>query len=149
LIAIAMSRVIRARRERVWRALISPSDRIRWDTRLLSLESPAPGYPAPGRGARWRCRLGSVAVDLRDDPVEVVPTQRLRSAVQLGSFRFEETFTLESDDEEATRLSLRLSASNSVPVVGGELDRFGVRRLSSERVNDTLLLLQRWCETER
>jgi hypothetical protein len=32
--------------------------------------------------------------------------------------------------------------------MGGELDRFDVRRLTSERVDDTLGWLQAWCEAE-
>lgn len=143
-----MSKVIRSPRARVWRALTSPDELIRWDERLLSLEEPAPDYPAPGSRARWRCLVGSVPVEMQGDPVEVVPAQRLRSAMRLGTFRFEETWTLADDGPGTTRLSLRVVSQNSVPLVGGELDRFDVRRLSAERVDQSLARLQRWCERD-
>ena len=76
----------------------------------------------------------------------MVPAERLRSAVRLASFEFEETYTLADQPPDATRLSLRLVAKNTVPLLGGELDRFDVRRLSAERVDQTLAQLARWCE---
>jgi uncharacterized protein YndB with AHSA1/START domain len=148
LISIAMSKVIRSPRARVWRALVSPDELIRWDTRRVSLEEPAPGYPSPGHPAHWRCALGNVTLPHLEDPLEVVPTERLRSAVRLGSFEFEETYTLCDEEPEGTRLSLRLASKNTLPLMGGGLDRFDVRRLSTERVDETLALLQTWCESE-
>ena len=141
-----MSKVIRSPRARVWRALVSPEELIRWDERRISLEEPVPDYPTPGRSARWRSWLGSVSVVHCEDALEVVPAERLRSAVRLASFEFEETYTLADQLPDATRLSLRLVAKNRLPVYGGELDRFDVRRLSAERVDQTLAQLQRWCE---
>jgi len=149
LITIAMSKVIRCPRARVWRALVTPDELIRWDERRLALEAPIPDYPKPGCSARWRCRQGSVTVARREDPLEVVVAERLRSAVRLGSFAFEETYTLADRDPEATRLSLRISAQSTLPLLGGELDRFDVRRLSAESVDATLELIQRWCESGR
>jgi len=158
-----MSTVIEAPRERVWRALSQPRERIRWDTRLLALTRPVPDYPHGEQAAHWRYQLGSVPVELADQPVEVVPGKRLRQALAIGSFRFEQTWTLSEGSEEAeaeereeeternertTRVSLRFSApENTVPVVGGALDRFDLRRLASEIVDDSLRSLQRWCES--
>jgi len=141
-----MSKVIRSPRARVWRALVSPEELIRWDERRISLEEPVPDYPRPGRSARWRCWLGSVSVVHCEDALEVVPAERLRSAVRLASFEFEETYTLADQPPDSTRLSLRVVAKNTLPLYGGELDRFDVRRLSAERVDQTLAQLQRWCE---
>jgi uncharacterized protein YndB with AHSA1/START domain len=146
LITVAMSKVIRSPRARVWRALVSPEELIRWDERRISLEEPVADYPRQGRSARWRCWLGSVSVVHCEDAIEVVPTERLRSTVRLASFEFEETYTLADQLPDATRLSLRLVAKNRLPLYGGELDRFDVRRLSAERVDQTLAQLQRWCE---
>lgn len=155
-----MSTVIEAPRERVWRALSQPRERIRWDTRLLALTRPVPDYPHGEQAAHWRYQLGSVPVELADQPVEVVPGKRLRQALAIGSFRFEQTWTLSEGSEESegaereertertTRVSLRFSApENTVPVVGGSLDRFDLRRLASEIVDDSLRSLQRWCES--
>jgi hypothetical protein len=146
LITVAMSKVIRSPRARIWRALVSPDELIRWDERRISLEEPIPDYPAPGRTARWRCWLGSVTVVRCEDALEVVTAERLRSAVRIASFEFEETYTLADQVPDATRLSLRVVANNTLPLFGGELDRFDVRRLSAERVDQTLVQLQRWCE---
>ena len=147
MITVAMSKVIRGPRARVWRALVSPAELIRWDERRISLEEPVPDYPKPGRSARWRCWLGSVSVMHCEDVLEVVTAERLRSLVRLASFEFEETYTLADQLPDATRLSLRVVAKNTLPLYGGELDRFDVRRLSAERVDQTLAQLQRWCET--
>lgn len=144
-----MSKVIRSPRARVWRALVRPEELIRWDARRVALEAPIPEYPSLGHSARWRCWLGSVTVSHCEDPLEVIPAERLRSAVRLGSFEFEETYTLSDEPRDSTRLSLRLVAKNTVPLLGGELDRFDVRRLSAERVDETLARLQRWCEADR
>jgi hypothetical protein len=66
----------------------------------------------------------------------------------MGLFRFDETFSLSnaSGDSEHTQLRLQLIAANSLPVVGGLLDRFSVRRLASEIVDRKLRSLQKWCE---
>ena len=147
-ITIAMSTVVHTPRERVWRALTVPAEVIRWDEHKLSLEEPAPGYPSTEQAAHWRYRLGSVAVELHDQPLEVLPRQRLRHAMSIGAFAFEGTYTLADEGgPDNTRLSLRLvSSSNRIPVVGGTLDRFDVRRLASEIVDGSLRSIQKWCE---
>jgi len=143
-----MSTVISAKRGRVWRALTEAAEVLRWDERVISLEGPADEYPRVGQSVRWRYRLGSIPVVLHEQPLEVVPDSRLRSMVALGLFRFDETFLLspEPGDGERTRLSLKLIASNSVPVVGGALDRFAVRRLAVEFIDAKLRAVQKWCE---
>ena len=140
-----MATVVDCARERVWRALTEPAELIRWDERILSLERPKPG--SPEHDTRWRYRLGSVPVDLVEEPLEIVTGQRLRSAKSMGAFRFEETYTLTDEGQARTHLSLRLAAaSNRIPVVGGALDRFDVRRLATELVDDRLRQVQKWCE---
>jgi hypothetical protein len=47
---------------------------------------------------------------------------------------------------DRTRLSLRVVASNSTPVVGGSMDRFEIRRLSTELIDSRLRAVQKWCE---
>jgi len=147
-ITVAMSTSIGATRDRVWRALTHPQELIRWDDRIESLVDPVERYPSVGSAVRWRYRLGSVSVVLRERPREVVPLERLASAVAMGLFRFDETFTLaeESGDPRQTRLTLKLVARNSLPVVGGLLDRFAVRRLASSFVDTRLRAVQKWCE---
>lgn len=148
LITIAMSKVIRCPRARVWRALVTPGEQIRWDVRRIELEEPAPNYPSPGEGARWRCWLGPVQVSHREKPLEVIPSERLRSDVHHGPLHYEETYTLADEGSGATRLSLRISAENSLAMVGGALDRFDIRELTTERVDEMLDRIQRWCEDD-
>lgn len=151
MITTAMSTVIGAERARVWRALTEASEVVRWDERVIALEGPASGYPHVGQDVRWRYRLGSIPVVLHERPVEVIPDSRLRSMVALGLFRFDETFqlTTEPGDGGRTRLTLKVVASNSVPVVGGVLDRFAVRRLAVEFIDAKLRAVQKWCENPR
>ena len=144
-----MSKVIRSPRDRVWSALTNPGEMIRWDARRRSLEAPAPGYPRLGQRAHWLCEVGSLQVRCVETPLEVLPAARLRTDVSLGSFRFEETYTLVDEEPSGTRLSLALASRNSVPLFGNELDRFDVRRMCAERVDASLSLLQRWCEVPR
>jgi uncharacterized protein YndB with AHSA1/START domain len=147
-ITTALSAVVGATRDRVWQALTDPAEVIRWDEAMLSLLEPARDYPQVGQHVRWRTRLGTVPVVLHDRPLEVVPEQRLRSAVAMGLFRFDRTWSLHGDngDGRRTRLGLRLAASNAIPVVGGLVDRFGVRQMAAEYVVTQLRALQGWCE---
>ena len=148
MITTAMSTVIGAGRARVWRALTEAAEVVRWDVRVIGLEDPASEYPRVGQSVRWRYQLGTIPVLLHERPIEVIPDLRLRSLVKLGLFRFDETFQLatEPGDRERTRLTLKLVASNSVPVVGGVLDRFAVRRLATEFIDAKLRAVQKWCE---
>jgi hypothetical protein len=78
-------------------------------------------------------------VVLHERTLEVVEGKRVRSSMALGPFRFDLAWTLEPEvDGARTRLSAALAASNVVPVVGGALDRFAVRRLASEIVAEAL-----------
>jgi uncharacterized protein YndB with AHSA1/START domain len=149
-ITTALSTVIGAARSRVWRAISNPDEMLRWDEPMLALLEPADDYPCVGTDVRWRYRSGGVSLLLRDRPLEVVPEQRLRSAVALGSFRFEQTWTLvdEAGDEPRTRLGLKLAAANTVPVLGETLDRFAVRRMAAEYVDAKLHGVQKWCEVD-
>ena len=149
MITVAMSTAVGANLERVWRALSVPDELIRWDRQLEALLDPADDYPHDGQEVRWRCRLGSIAVVLRKSLHEVVPGERIRSTTRLGLLRFDETFTLglEPGDPQRTRLHLKIVAANSIPIVGGLLDRFAVRRIATELIDDKLRSIQKWCET--
>jgi hypothetical protein len=144
-ITVSMAAVIDAPRARVWRALTSPQELIRWDDRLVALaQGERPGNGRPQQRYRW----GSVCVELRFRPIEVIPGNRLRSEISLGLFRFEATYTLSPDEAEPRRtlLSLRVAFPNSVPVVGGCVDRFDLRRVVSRLVTENISALQAWCE---
>lgn len=143
-----MAKSIAAPRTQIWNALTNPTEILRWDARAVSLIDAPEGHPVVGGIARWRYQQGSVAVELREKPLEVSLLGRYRASVSLGLFRFEEAYTLSDDgDAAATRLAVRIIADNALPVVGGVLDRFDVRRIASERVDAKLRALRSWCET--
>lgn len=147
LITIALSTVVGAAPDRVWRALTAPDELLSWDERLLASIDAAGDYPHVGRLVRWRYRLGTVPVVLEEHPLEVQPRQRLRSQLGFGHLRFDGIWTLGEEAAGArTRLALRLVASNSVPMVGGLLDRFAVREITSQIADARLRQLQKWCE---
>ena len=147
-ITSTMSTLITAERDRVWRARTTPSELIRWDDQIVELLDPMPDYPQLGQQVRWRCRIGSVPIVVHQTIQEVQPGERLQSAISRGVFCFDETYTL-ADELEApdrTRLSLKVVASNSTPVVDGTMDRFAIRRLSAELIDTRLRAVQKWCE---
>jgi uncharacterized protein YndB with AHSA1/START domain len=128
-ITITMSTRVSADRDRVWRALTVPEEILRWDEQLVALLDSADGYPLAGQQVRWRYRLGTIAVMLRNSLLEVVPKERLRSATAMGLFRFDETFTLghEIADPERTRLQLKLIAAWTSSTGSCARSRGGVR----------------------
>jgi len=142
-ITTALAAVVDAGPADVWRAITEPAELIRWDTAALALIEPGEDWPALGQALVWRYQLGSVPLRLKDTPVEIVPEKRLRSSVSLGSFRFEQSWSL-ADDEGRTRVGLSIAARNALPMMGGELDRFDVRRLAAEYVDGKLRGLRGW-----
>ena len=152
MITVAMSTVIRADRSRVWRALTEPAEVAAWDESVIGAVDPPLDYPRPGQHVRWRARLGEVSMILHDRPLEVVPEAKLRAKIELGLFRFDETYTLApAPPDEAgaprTRLSMRLVAANSLPVVGGLLEPTAVTKLATGLVDGALRALRAWCES--
>jgi len=145
-----MSTTVSADRGRVWRALTEPAEQIRWDESLVTLLSSSGEEPNPGRSVRWRYQLGATTITMRNELVEVIPGEFLRSATAIGLFRFDESYSLATEvgDTDRTRLHHKLVAANSLPVVGGLLDRFAVRRLAAGIVDTKLRSLQKWCENQ-
>ena len=142
-ITTALSVVIDVPLPQVWRAVSDPAERLRWDPCVDALLRPAGDFPEIGTQAEWRYRLRGLPVVLRDRPLEVRPGQRLRSEVALGLFHFEQTWSLlPAESAERTRLGLHLAAASSVAVVGGTVDRFDVRRLSAQYVDEKLRALR-------
>lgn len=142
-----MSTRIGAERNRVWKALTDPNQRVLWNPALLGPIEVPEDHPQVGQHARWRYRLRGVPVIMHDRTLEVVEGKRLRSAMALGPLRFDLTCSMESErDRSRTRLSVALAASNVVPVMGGVVDRFAVRRHASEIVANLLSDVRAWCE---
>ena len=147
MITISMAAVIEADQKRVWRALTDPEERVAWDERVLALVDLPEEYPVSGQHLRWRYRLGSVQLIMHERPIEVRDEERLRANLQIGSMRYEQTYGLQAEmvDGAATRLAMRVVASNSIPLVGSEIDRFDVREMAARHVDVTLRSLQKWC----
>jgi len=147
-ITIAMAAVIDAEHDRVWRALTDPSELVAWDERILAPVEPPDRYPFSGQHVRWRYRLGSVQLVMHERPLEVVPGERLRTSIQVGSMRYEQTFSVHAEVKAGTRtrLGMKVVASNSIPLVGEVVDRFEVRRMAVDHIDETLRAVRRWCE---
>jgi uncharacterized protein YndB with AHSA1/START domain len=132
----------------VWRALTTPDELVAWDERILAPVQTPVHYPESGQHVQWRYRLGTVQLVMHDRPLEVQSPELLRRTIRVGSLRYEQTFSLQREpgDPPRTRLSMKTVASNSVPVVGDVVDRFEVRRMTAEHVDETLRSVRAWCE---
>lgn len=142
-----MSVVIDSDRSRVWRALTDTRELLAWDERVLAPVDTISDYPFAGQSIRWRYQLGSVQVVLHEQPREISENERLASSLRVGSLRFDQTYTLatESNTPARTRLSMKLVTTSSVPVIDDVIDRFDVRKLAAERIDQTLRSVQQWC----
>ena len=146
MITITMATVIDSSAQRVWRALTDPGELVSWDDQMLAPADALDRYPFRGQHARWRYRLGSVQLVMHDRPLEIDPPHRLRSKLNIGSLGYERIFTLQAESSIQTRLSMRLIASNSIPLVGETVDRFDVREMATAQIDTTLRSVQKWCE---
>ena len=146
-----MSAAVAVARARVWAALADSAEIVHWRPGLVSAPAGPARYPEPGETVRWRCRVWELPLELRETPIEVVPGERLHARLQLGLFRFETTFTLAplAAQPPRTRVGLQVQVANEIPLVGGTLDRFGVRRLATELAATQLMALRDWCEGAR
>ena len=69
--------------------------------------------------------------------------------VSIGSMRFDQTFSLISDDDETgphTRLGMKLVADNSIAVIGEVIPRLDVQKIVIEYMDTTLRSVQKYCE---
>lgn len=146
-----MSAAVTATRARVWAALSEPAEALRWRPGLVALLDPAGGYPAVGRTLRWRCLVRELPIVLYETPIEVAPGERLHARLRLGLFHYEAHFTLASlgGPPARARVGLQIQVPNELPLVGGALDRFDVRRLATELAATELMALRDWCEAAR
>lgn len=131
----------------VWRALTRREEVVRWRPGIVGIASPEASFPTEGRRFRWRARLREIPIDLVETPGEITPVRRLESEVRLGLFHFRQVFTL-LPGPSGTRVTLQIEAQNRMPLVGGSLDRFDVRRFLVELGGTYLQALRDWCERE-
>ncbi len=137
---------IAAEPARVWRALAIPSEVVCWDAGVVEpLDAPR-DYPRAGQHVRWRYRLGPLRLILHDRPIQVEPPSILRSAIRLGPFEFDETYTLFPESSSATKLTAALSLASTFPILGGLLERVVGRPLARSTVHSSLVAIKRHCE---
>jgi uncharacterized protein YndB with AHSA1/START domain len=151
LITLAMATVVAAPRSSVWAALTEPEQVIHWRPGATCLLAAAPREPEPGRLLRLRCLLQDLPITFEERTLEVAREERLRSKLRFGLFHGEETFTLSAADPSGsqTRVGLRIATASEAPLLGGSLDRFGVRRFATELAGNSLAALRDWCEFGR
>jgi uncharacterized protein YndB with AHSA1/START domain len=141
-----MAAVVAAPRGPVWSALTEPEQLIHWRPGAHALLESSSREPVPGRTLRLRCLLHDLPVALEERVLEASYEEKLRSELRFGLFHAEETFTLAAPDGGHTRVSLCLTTSSEAPLLGGSLDRFGVRRFATELAGHSLAALRDWCE---
>lgn len=137
---------ISADRDRVWRALSTPAEVVRWDTGIVEPLDAPPDYPRAGQHVRWRYRLGPLPFMLHDRPMQVDPGSILRSSIRLGAFDFDETYTLRDKGASTTQLTAELRLTSFVPAVGGLLERLLGRPLARSTVRRSLVAIKQHCE---
>jgi hypothetical protein len=141
-----MATEIAANRRAVWRAVAEPEQAAHWRPGVTELLSGA-GLPlATDRAAEFRCQLHDLPVVLHERIVGFSEKERLESELKLGLFRFRETFVLSDSAQSRTRLAIKIVADSEMPVVGGSLDRFAVRRFATDLAATYLQAVRDWCE---
>ncbi len=143
-----MGAEIQAERTLVWNALADPAQVARWRPGIVAARTPEASYPTAGRRFRWSCRLHDLPMELVETPIHVQPPCRLESAVSLGLFHFSQTVGLSdsADRSGGTKLVLQIATDNEMPLVGGCLDRFAVRRFATGLAATHLQAIRDWCE---
>jgi hypothetical protein len=144
LITLAMATEISTPRCAVWSAISDPEQERHWrpgvSERLEDRTADDHAF------VRYRVRLHDVPVVLEKRQIERIRHEELRSELRLGLFRIEEAFALFALSPTRTRLALKIIAPNQMPVVGGRLDRFDVRRFAMDLSAVNLQAVRDWCE---
>jgi len=175
LITVALSATIGAPPERVWRALIDPSERTVWDERILGEVSLSRARKravrqrrtaaldpsrrndratSPSEAStltRWRFQLGGISLVMQEEILDTRRNERLCSRISIGSMQFTQTLTLYREDDESgprTRLGMKLVSQNSIAVIGELVPRLDVQKIVIEYVDSTLRQVQKHCEAD-
>jgi uncharacterized protein YndB with AHSA1/START domain len=143
--SFTLSTEIGAPLARVWRALCDPAEVVCWDNGVIAAMNPPPDYPRAGQTVRWQYRSERWPT-LVDRPQEVVTEQKLRSILELGPYRMDETYTLTAADG-GTRLEMALALTVQRPLVGALLERLWMGRGVKKEFEASLAALKRHCET--
>lgn len=145
MITVGLSAEVAATRARVWSALADPHELAAWRPGLRA----APGTPTwPREGATLfsLARVHGLPLVVRETAVEAVAAERLHVRLRVGLFHCDAVFSLAVLAGERTRVGLQLQVANELPVVGGTLDRFSVRRIATELAAVRLAAFREACE---
>ena len=129
---------------RVWRALCDPAEVVQWDTGVVEALDALPDYPQPGQHVRWRYSEGPFRL-LHDRPQEVVAERTLRSLIEIGPARFDETYTLEPRDT-GCRLTAAMIVRAPIWLGGPIAERLYLGPTSRRTVAASLEAIKRHCE---
>ncbi|MFO0689337.1 MAG: hypothetical protein U0900_11575 [Myxococcota bacterium] len=165
MITVALTATVDATRECVWRTLVDPALRPRWDERILGeLRLPArpernerfagsaaaPPAIAALRRIGWRFRLAGVPLVMIDEIHRIEGHERILGRITIGSMRFDRTITLRAEHDRSgprTRVGMKLVASNRLAVIGELVPRIEVQRIVIEHVDTTLRQIRKYCES--
>ena len=119
---ITVKVLVAAPADRVWQALVDPSEVACWDG--ASPQSIPDGYPLPGQHARWRVAVGPFRLTLHDRISAVQPGRQLASAIDIGPVHLEEEYRLVAVDGgtevvSANEVSARLPGGGHWRGAGG------------------------------
>jgi hypothetical protein len=145
LITVGLSAEVAAPRARVWSALADPVELAAWRPGLEA-EPGSGSWPDAGATLLSRARVHGLPLDVRETAVDATPGERLHVRLHVGLFRCDATFSLAALGPDRTRVGLQLQVANEIPVVGGTLDRFSVRRVATELAASRLAALRDACE---
>lgn len=132
--------------QRVWQALTNPKEVVCWDRGILKALDAPPDYPSVGQHVRWQYRLGPLFLVLHDCPTLVETDSTFASAIRLGPFDFEETYTLQSITASATELTAELSLVCRIPFLGSLIERIVGQPLARMTVRSSLAAIKSHCE---
>jgi hypothetical protein len=133
--------------DRVWRALTTPDEVVRWDTGIVKPLDAPPDYPKAGQHVRWQYRLGPIPLVLHDHPTRVEPSSTFASSIRLGSFDFKEIYSLRGLGSSAMELTAELSLTSRIPLLGPLIERIVGEPLARATVRTSLAAIKRHCET--
>jgi hypothetical protein len=135
--------------DRVWRALTTPDEVVRWDTGIVKPLDAPPDYPKAGQHVRWQYRLGPIPLVLHDHPTRVEPSSTFASSIRLGSFDFKEIYSLRGLGSSAMELTAELSLTSRIPLLGPLIERIVGEPLARATVRTSLAAIKRHCETSQ
>ncbi len=134
---------VAAPRRDVWRA-VDDADAVGcWRPGVAGHAEPESGEA--DRVQRYPLRVAGLPLELRVRRLSARVGVRVENELRLGLFRCRETFTLQGAGSR-THVTLKVSAPSEIAVIGGSLDRFGVRSFASRLASEALEGLRAWCE---